>query len=214
MSRLGGEPLLHSDSEKVARFVRHLEPLRGALEAYCRGNVNDPTVVEDVLQSAVANAFRDFQLYVENTNFRAWIFKYANLEILSWNRRAQPRSDPEALAGVASPASWEMGVAEGQWENLLENPESVLDHCDEELARALRELPALERAVMFLRAIGDFKYREISEILEMPVGSVMGYLGRARAHLRRRLVDYCRQRGLLFESKDRPARGGPRSLGS
>lgn len=187
--------MLRSDSEKASRFLRHLEPLQGALEAYCRNNVNDPGAVEDVLQSAVANAFRDFHLYVENTNFRAWIFKYTNLEILNWNRRARPADRPRALGEVASPMSWEAVVDERRWEDLVKSPETVLDDCDEEITNALRDLPELERSVLLLRAIGDFKYREIGEILDMPVGSVMGYLGRARAHLRHRLVEYCRRRG-------------------
>jgi DNA-directed RNA polymerase specialized sigma24 family protein len=51
--------------------MRHLEPLQGALEAYCRRLLRDPNGLRDTLQSAAANAFRDFHLYVEGTNFRA-----------------------------------------------------------------------------------------------------------------------------------------------
>jgi RNA polymerase sigma-70 factor (ECF subfamily) len=185
-----------------------LEPLRGALEAYCRNNVNEPGAMEDVLQSAVASAFRDFHLYVENTNFRAWIFKYVHLETLNWNRRRRAAASPESLAEIPALESWESVVGQGGLDALLQSPEAVLDDCEEELARALRELPEPERAVMLLRAIGEFKYREIGEILEMPVGSVMGYLGRARAHLRRRLADYCHRRGVLRPRQDPEAGGG------
>jgi hypothetical protein len=72
---------------KAENFMRHLEPLQGALEAYCRRSLHDPNAVRDALQSAVANAFRDFHLYVQGTNFRAWIFRYAHLEAQNCNRK-------------------------------------------------------------------------------------------------------------------------------
>ncbi|MEJ7639070.1 MAG: sigma factor, partial [Singulisphaera sp.] len=71
---------LPRERTKPENFLRHLEPLRGALEAYCRRSLHDPGAVGDVLQAAVANAFRDFHRYVEGTNFRAWIFRYLNGE--------------------------------------------------------------------------------------------------------------------------------------
>lgn len=190
---------MRGESDKTERFLRHLEPLRGALEAFCRRHVNDPNAVEDVLQSAVAGAFRDFHLYVENTNFRAWIFRYVNLEILSWNRRRRPTAGPGVVEEAEAAESWEGLLGSDRWEELQEAPELVLEHCGEELSRAVGELPNLERSALLLRAIGEFKYREIAEILEVPVGSVMGYLGRARATLRRRLAEYCRHHGFPKE---------------
>lgn len=184
------------DSAKARRFLLHLEPLQGALEAYCRRNLNDPNAIEDALQSVVANAFRDFDLYAEGTNFRAWIFRYLNLEILSRNRRGQKQ--PSSLREeVATGESWEKAVQERIFEELQNCPEAVLEHFDEVLADALRSLDPLQRSAFLLRAIGEFKYREIAEILEVPIGTVMSDLARGRARLRASLVDDCRQRGWL-----------------
>ena len=68
-------------------FLRHLEPLQEPLEAYCRHALHNSSDVPDVLQSAIANAFRDFDLYASGTNFRAWIFRYVYLEICNCNRK-------------------------------------------------------------------------------------------------------------------------------
>ena len=177
--------------------MRHLEPLHGVLEAYCRRLLYDPNAVQDVLQSAVANAYRDFDLYVEGTNFRAWIFRYSHLEILNWNRRSARGRHQELPADVAAPDAWQLAVDEPLLKVLLDDPDPVLEQCDASLAQAVRELEPVERAVFLLRAIGEFKYREIAEILLVPIGTVMSNLARSRLHLRQRLVDYADQHGLL-----------------
>lgn len=183
----------------------HLEPLQGALEAYCRRNLHDPNSVADVLQSVVANAYRDFDLYTAGTNFRAWIFHYLHLELLGRNRRdARTRHAPLPMQ-LASPEASDAALRERDFEILKECPESVLDHCDETLAAAVRDLPPPERAVFLLRALGEFKYREIAEILEIPLGTVMSHLSRGRARLRERLADSCRQQSSP-SSREPPAR--------
>jgi RNA polymerase sigma-70 factor (ECF subfamily) len=87
-------------------------------------------------------------------------------------------------------------------------PEVVLEHLDQVVAEALDKLPPLERAVLLLRAIGDFSYQEIHELLSIPVGSVMGYLSRARQRLRISLGEYAAEQGLF---RRRSLSGGPES---
>jgi RNA polymerase sigma-70 factor (ECF subfamily) len=71
---------------------------------------------------------------------------------------------------------------------LLDAPEVVLDHCDAGLAGGVQSLRSLERGVLLLHAVGEFKYREIAEILEVPIGTVMSALARARHHVREHLA--------------------------
>ena len=73
----------------------------------------------------------------------------------------------------------------------------MLDHCDGVVAESLGLLTEQERRILMLRAVGDFKYREIAEILDIPMGTVMGLLSRARSQLRNKLLDYAREHGLL-----------------
>lgn len=184
-------------NDRAARFLQHLEPLKAALEAYCRRSVHDPSAVEDVLQEAVGKAFRDFHLYAEGTNFRAWIFRYLNLEIYAGNRSFH-RERRAALAEEPTVDDiWEHAIDEPLIEQLLNQPERILSRCDEALAKAIAELSPLERSVLLLRAIGQFKHREMAEILEVPMGTIMSALSRARARLRLRLAEYARELGLL-----------------
>ena len=72
----------------------------------------------------------------------------------------------------------------------------MADALDEDLVAALKELNEVERAVLLLRAIPDLRYREISESLEIPLGSVMGNLSRARQKMRDAIVRSRRKESL------------------
>ncbi|CAN5857996.1 N/A [soil metagenome] len=178
--------------------MRHPDPLLGSLEAYCRRSLWDRGEVADVLQSAIANAFRDFDLFAEGTNFRAWIFRYVNNEILNANRRAARAPRPLATAGEEPAEEGGQVAMEGPLaEALRDDPDAILDRCDDVLAEAIRDLPTGERAVFLLRSIGEFKYREMAEILGIPIGTVMTHLSRGRGRLRQRLAEFGKEHGLL-----------------
>jgi RNA polymerase sigma-70 factor (ECF subfamily) len=101
------------------------------------------------------------------------------------------------MAELLVEESWQMALDEPLAEILRNDPDAVLDQCDQVLAGAVRDLPPQEQAVLLLRAIGEFKYREMAEILGIPLGTVMTCLARGRLRLRQRLVDFGRERGLL-----------------
>jgi RNA polymerase sigma-70 factor (ECF subfamily) len=182
---------------KAENFLRHLEPLQASVESYCRRSLHSPDDVPDALQSAVANAFRDFHLYAEGTNFRAWIFRYVHLEIQNCNRKYQRTRHEELPADLSVEDAWQLALDEPLFKVLIDDPEAVLDQCETVVSEAVRELAAQERAVLLLHAIGEFKYREIADILQVPIGTVMSSLARCRLRLRQRLVEYAHERGLL-----------------
>ena len=185
------------DTKKAEAFWKHLEPLQGALEKYCRRSVYDPNAVEDVLQEAVAAALKDFGLFTEGTSFRAWIYRYLNLTILATNRRTRGKPHIELAQEPAVEDDWMLTFDESHFAALLHSPEVVLEHCDDALTEAIGRLNTLERSSLMLQAVGGFKYREIADILGRPMGTVMSALARARRRLRHELVEYGRDRRLL-----------------
>lgn len=199
-----GEPLVlgRQSADKAESFVKHLEPVQRVLEAYCRRSLRDRSEVADVLQAAIANAYRDFHEFTEGTSFRAWMARYVSLEVLNRNRQAARSRTSGLLTDLpAADAAVDITGEEGIPMSILQNPERLFENCDEQVAEVIRELPALERSVLLLRAIGDFRYREIGEILSLPMGTVMGLLGRARARLRAQLADYVKKQG-RYESQE------------
>ncbi len=173
---------------KAERFLEHLGPLQRKLEGYCRRMAFSSEIVPDVLQSAIANAYRDFDLYAEGTNFPAWIFAYVHHEMQNANRRHQKNTWSGESEEVAAPDVWVPPHELPVHRLLLDAPEVVLDRCDADLAGGVKELRQLEREVLLLHAVGEFKYREIAEILDRPIGTVMSALARARHHVREYLA--------------------------
>lgn len=179
--------------------MAYLEPIQRELSIYCSRALYRKDEAADVLQSAVTGAFRDFDKYAEGTNFRAWMFRYVTLETLNRNRTS--RRLPSELGRQELSTESSLPLDSLRLESLLDDPEAVLDHCDGIVARCVRELTEQERKILLLRAVGDFKYREIAEILNIPMGTVMGLLSRARTQLRVKLVDYGREHGLLSKGE-------------
>jgi RNA polymerase sigma-70 factor (ECF subfamily) len=187
---------LSKDSTEAARFWKNLEPLHAALEAFCRRRLQDQAAVADILQEAVTIAFRDFDCYAEGTNFRAWMFRHLRWQIVAHERkdgRLQPLETPDELPARETAESQS---EEHLVETLRSWPEEILDHCDEALSSAVLSLTPIERDVLLLRAIGDFSYQEMSDLLEIPLGTVMSHLSRSRARLRYRLAEWCREQGV------------------
>ncbi len=178
-------------------FLAHIQPLEAQLTAYTRRMLRDPSALEDVLQSALLIAYSKFNLYAEGTNFRAWIFQILTHVIFNANRRHERVERME----VSLEATGEDLVAalerELDYDRFLVAPEGLFEHLDAPLAKAVSALPPLERSALLLRAVGSLSYKEIAQTLEIPVGSALGYLSRARATLRRELSAYATERGLL-----------------
>jgi RNA polymerase sigma-70 factor, ECF subfamily len=161
------------------QFLEWLRPLEQDLESYCRRLVWDPQDAPDAIHNAVLRAVAAFDRCHGPEVFRAWMFKILTHEALALNRkhariaRFEFQIEPQEMENLA-----EAGPAPlwGQPEELAQWREELEDHLD----LALKSLTEPERAVLLLRAMGGFKYQEIAEEMDMPVGSVMGYLARAR----------------------------------
>ena len=178
-----------SPAGMAEQFLEWLRPHQQDLENYGRRLLWDPQELPDALHNALIRAVAHFDRCLDAAHFRAWMFKILTHEVLSLNRkhariaRFEFQLDPQEMENLAEAepgAPWGLPTELSHWQECLE------DHLD----LALKSLTEPERAVLLLRAIGCFKYQEIAEELDLPVGSVMGYLARARkkmqAALRRR----------------------------
>jgi RNA polymerase sigma-70 factor (ECF subfamily) len=191
---------LSRSKEKADAFLKLFHPLRGPLEGYCRRMLRKRDHVEDVLQSVVTLAFERFDDFVEGTNFKAWIFRIATLEIFNRYRKSSRGHEAVSLDELPSDLladnSWRFVEQECTFLAMLQDPEAVLDHFDDVVVAALDELAPRERAVLLLRSIGEFRYDEIHQLLDVPLGSVIGYLSRARHRMRLALANYADECGL------------------
>ncbi len=169
-------------------FMAHLESCKSDLFALCRHLLWDQSELEDALQEVVLQAYRSYGRFSAGTDFRAWIGRIAVHVVFNLNRKKhrfpvlQPVPETEDIG-------WEREIAlEDAYDAILKEPDRVLANLDRALRRELQRLNEFERAALLLRSLCDLKYSEIAEALKMPLGSVMGNIGRARAKLRKALV--------------------------
>jgi RNA polymerase sigma-70 factor (ECF subfamily) len=176
MSNHGNEP--------ADRFLGLLRPIERELEVYCRRMIWAANDAPDALQNAVLRAYRAFDRYRDDASFRAWMFKILTNEIFALNRkrgRISAHEVPVEVEELDALGALEQATEYTDW---LLSPEALAEALDQDLVTALASLTETERAVLLLRAIGDFRYREIAETLGVPMGSVMGNLSRARQKMR------------------------------
>ena len=173
-----------TSSDPAERFLELLRPIEGQLEAYCRRLIWNPQNVEDCLHNALVRAIGAFDRYRDGTNFRAWMFTILTRKAFALNRKQSRiaarefQIEPEELESLAEGTGLSMETTSTR------SVEAWLDCLDQNLVYALRTLTDPERASFLLRVMAGLSYREIAEALQIPVGSVMGYLGRARKKLR------------------------------
>jgi len=165
------------EAEKLARFEQTISPHLDAAYNLARWLTGDGHDAEDVAQEACLRAYRYFDGF-HGQGGRAWLLKIVRNTCYTWlekNRAWKPESFDEEKHGTASPAL---------------GPDALLQRSEDEqlLRHALDELPAEYREVMVLREMEGLSYKEIAGIADLPLGTVMSRLARAREGLQRCLA--------------------------
>ena len=169
-----------SPRERRARFDAQVLPHLDAAYRFARWLARSPADADDVVQEAMLRAFRGFD-GLRGGDVKAWLFaivRNCHLTALAQRERrgfvAMPEEgDPRDGSALVSPAP---------------GPESAAMRRDEErsLERLLEALPPEHKEVLILREIEELDYREIAAVTEVPIGTVMSRLARARAALKAR----------------------------
>jgi RNA polymerase sigma-70 factor, ECF subfamily len=140
---------------------------------------------EELVQETFMQAWRSFEKYEPGTNCRAWLYA------ILFNKHSAARRKQVA--------HWKL-IQEVD-ELVLDNavmPASISEHLtDETVIEALDQLPDYFRSVVILTDVYEFRYKEVSEILGIPIGTVMSRLNRARAKLRDSLVNSAIEYGVV-----------------
>jgi RNA polymerase sigma-70 factor (ECF subfamily) len=151
---------------------------------------------EDLVQDTFLRAFRFFDKFERGTNMKAWLFKIlTNTFINKYRRRVKERS---VVEGAAREASNERFVTREPTES-SSNPEEYFFEklLSDDVIRSIDVLPIDFRLVVILADLQEFSYKEIAEILDCPVGTVMSRLYRGRKLLQRNLLGYAIENGVV-----------------
>jgi len=156
---------------------------------------------EDLVQDAVLRAYRFFDKFERGTNFRAWLFKIlTNTFINRYRRSVKERT---LVEGPEREAVTDQFVSRAASEHAADPERHLLDRLvSDEVVRAVDALPIDFRLVVILADLQDFSYKEIADILDIPVGTVMSRLFRGRRLLEKSLFSYAAEAGYLPERGD------------
>jgi len=200
-------------------FVAQIERHRNEFYRHIHRTVWDSGVADDVFQTAVLAAWENLDQFIPGTNFRAWMYRIITNKCFVANRDIRRTPQPLDETPEREFAALE---DESGYGDVLTDPEAFLEQCGDEVIMAMRELSTAERSCILLRSAHKFSYKEIAEIVDIPLGTVVTHLARGRAKLRRQLVRYASDRGFvrkkahlhLLETNEDTGRSGQKRQGT
>lgn len=156
---------------------------------------------EDLVQETFLKGWRAFDSYQQGTNLRAWLFRIMTNTFINKYNSQQRRPQETELDEVEELFLFRRMGAFDQSKMSQSAEDQMLElFTDDEVKNAIEELPETFRIPVLLSDIEGFSYKEIAEMLEVPIGTVMSRLHRGRKAMQKMLYEYAKERGLVDES--------------
>jgi len=158
----------------------------------------NPADAEDLLQETFLRGYRGFEGFTQGTNLRAWLFRILTNTFINSYRAKQRRPLERDLADVEDLYLYRrLGSLEELRASRSAEDQLFDMFTDDEVKQALEDLPEIFRLPILLADVEGFAYKEIAEILDIPIGTVMSRLHRGRKALHKALFDFAHARGLV-----------------
>ncbi|WP_234399401.1 sigma-70 family RNA polymerase sigma factor [Psychromicrobium lacuslunae] len=183
-----------SIEERRARFERDAMQYVDQLYSAAMRMARNPADAEDLVQEAYTKAFSAFHQYRPGTNLKAWLYRILTNTYINLYRKRQREPLP---SGSDQVEDWQLARAESHTSSGLRSAESeALDHLpDSDVKNALQSIPEEFRLAVYFADVEGYAYKEISDIMNTPIGTVMSRLHRGRKMLRDLLSEYAAERG-------------------
>ena len=189
-----------------ATFADQAMPFMDSLYSGALRMTRNPADAEDLVQETYLRAYRGFGGYQDGTNHKAWLYRILTNTYINRYRAKQRRPEESNLDDVEDLFLYRrLGGLEAAARSRSAEDELMDTFSEFEVKEALEALPENFRLPVLLADVEGFSYKEIAEILDIPIGTVMSRLHRGRKALQKRLLDYAVNHGLA----DRPSDPAP-----
>ena len=181
-----------------AAFAELTMPHMSSLYAAALRMTRNPADAEDLVQETYLRAYRAFDTFTEGTNLKAWLYRILTNTFINRYRAKKRRPEETDLDDVEDFYLYRrLGGLEAARASRSAEDELLDWFTEAEVKEALESLPEQFRLAVILADVEGFAYKEIAEILAIPIGTVMSRLHRGRKSLQKRLYDYAVERGLI-----------------
>jgi RNA polymerase sigma-70 factor (ECF subfamily) len=180
-----------------ARFADQAMDLMPSLYAAALRMTRNPSDAEDLVQETYLRAYRGFGSFQEGTNLKAWLYRILTNTYINSYRAKKRRPDETELDEVEDLYLYRrIGGLEAALAGRSAEDELLERFTDAEVKEAVESLPENFRLAVLLADVEGFAYKEIAEILDIPIGTVMSRLHRGRKALQKRLYEFAVERNL------------------
>jgi RNA polymerase sigma-70 factor (ECF subfamily) len=181
-----------------ARFEELAMEHMGSLYTAALRMTRNPSDAEDLVQETYLKAYRAFESFQEGTNLKAWLYRILTNTFINIYRAKKRRPEETDVDELESLYLYRrLGGMEGAAAGRSAEDEVLDRFTESEVKEAIEALPEQFRLAVLLGDVEGFSYREIAEILQIPIGTVMSRLHRGRRALQKRLYEFGSQRGLV-----------------
>ncbi|OFM58280.1 RNA polymerase subunit sigma [Corynebacterium sp. HMSC058E07] len=184
-----------SADELLQRFEADALPLLDQLYGAALRMTRNPADAQDLVQDAYMKAYQAFGSFKEGTNLKAWMYRILTNTYINSYRKAQRRPTESSAEDMTD---WQLAETAKHDSVGLESAEveALKNIPDKRIQDALMSLGEDYRMVVYYADVEGLAYKEIAEIMDTPIGTVMSRLHRGRKQLRSKLKDVAAEHGI------------------
>ena len=181
-------------------FAEKATPYMDQLYSHALRLTKNPADAEDLVQETYLKGYKAFNSFKDGTNLRAWLFRILTNSFINAYRKKQRSFDEQEVEDIEALNTLSSADYSSNTHLGISAEDALFERLtDDEIQTAIDSLPGTYKDVVLLADVQGFSYKEIAEILDVPDGTVMSRLHRARAKLKDLLFDYMTSRRLIYQ---------------